>query len=83
MAYLFAGLAVYLLLANMIITRHVWKHERRTNEEKVAETGLIWLVPFFGHFIALAISLEGPENVRKVEPTTVAGGVVAAVAGTS
>ncbi|MFU8832306.1 MAG: hypothetical protein ACNA7J_09140 [Wenzhouxiangella sp.] len=83
MFYLLIGLASYLVIANILISRYVWRDSQRTMTEKIAETGLVWLVPFFGHLLALAISLEGPETVRKTDLTTVAGGAVGAVAGTS
>lgn len=83
MEYFFMALAVYLVTANIIITRFIWRDSRRTTSEKVAESGLVWLVPFFGHLVALAISLEGPETVRETDPTITAAGVVAAVAGTT
>lgn len=82
MQYFFIGLAVYLVAANILITRHIWRDSRRTTDEKIAESGLVWVVPFFGHLVALAISLDGPETVRKADPINTAGSVVAAVAST-
>lgn len=83
MEYLLFGLAIYLVAANILITRFILRDSRRTRSEKIAEFGLIWLVPFFGHLVALAISLEGPETARQADPMTTAGGVVASVAGTT
>lgn len=80
---LVAGLAFLLLIANILTTRHIWLDHRRTSGETVAETGLVWLVPFFGLLVALAISLDGPEKVRKVDPIATAGGAAGAVAGSS
>ena len=80
--YFIIGLVVYLLIANVLITRHVWLDSRRTTNEKIAEVGLLWLVPFLGHLVALAISLDGPENARQVDPRVTTGGVVGAVTGT-
>ncbi len=82
MGYLLFGLAIYLVLVNILITRHIWRDSRRTTHEKIAESGLVWVVPFFGHLVALAISLDGPESVRKADPTTTVGAGVAAVTST-
>ncbi len=82
MEYLLFGLAVYLVLANIIITRYIWRDIRRTTNEKLAESALVWVVPFFGHLVALAISLDGPETIRKADPAATSGGVVGAVAST-
>ncbi|MBB3063721.1 hypothetical protein [Microbulbifer rhizosphaerae] len=83
MEYLIIGLAVYLVSANALITRYIWRDSRRTVNEKIAESGLVWAVPFFGHLIALAISLDGPKTVRKIDPALVSGAAVAAVASTA
>lgn len=82
MEYFLMGLAVYLIAANILITRYIWRDNRRTTDEKIAESGLVWVVPFFGHLVALAISLDGPETDRKTNPAITAGSVVAAVAST-
>ncbi len=78
-----AGVAFLLLIANILTTRHVWRDHRRTTGEKVAETGLVWLVPIFGLLVALAISLDGPEKVREADPIAAAGGAAGAVTGSS
>ncbi len=79
MTYIFAGLAIYLITANILVTHLVWRDPRRTAREKIAETGLIWLAPFFGHLLALAIFLDGPETLRRSDPTITAAGVVGAI----
>lgn len=83
MVYLLIGLVVYLVTANILITRFIWRDSRRKINEKIAESTLVWIVPFFGHLIALAISLDGPETVRKSDPMITAAGAVAAVTSTA
>lgn len=83
MEYLIIGMAVYLIAANILITRYVWRDCRRTTSEKLAESGLVWFVPFFGHLVALAISLGGPETVRETDPAITAGGVIGAISVTT
>jgi len=89
MLYLLIGLAVYLVLANLLISRYVWRDSERKMNEKIAETGLVWLVPFFGHLVVLGISLEGAEKVRKTNlatataTATATGAAAGAISGTS
>lgn len=75
------GLAVYLLLANVLVSLHVWRDRRRTTTEKIAEIGLVWLVPFLGHLVALAISLEGPAQFRSADPVLTSAGAIGAISG--
>lgn len=82
MTYFFIGLVAYLLIANVLVTRHVWLDSRRTSNEKVAEIALLWLVPFLGHLVALAISLDGPAKLRQADPRVTSGGGVAGAAST-
>ncbi len=59
------SISVVLLIFNVVVSRHVWADRRRTLEERIAEVGLIWCVPAFGGLIALAISAETPDRVRR------------------
>jgi len=77
--YLFICVAFGLLVANILTTRHILLDQRRTKGEKLAETGLVWLVPAFGLLVSLAISLDGPAAVRTSDPTATTAGAAGAV----
>ena len=59
------SIAIVLLIFNVVVSRHVWADRRRTKQERIAEVGLIWCVPAFGGLVALAISAETPDRVRR------------------
>lgn len=59
------SIAVVVSIFNGVVSRHVWADRRRTKQERIAEVGLIWCVPVFGGLVALAISAETPERVRR------------------
>lgn len=59
------SIALVLLIFNVVVSRHVWADPGRTQQERLAELGLIWCVPAFGGLVALAISAETPERVRR------------------
>ena len=58
------SIATVVVIFNLVVSRHVWADSRRTNQERIAEVGLIWCVPAFGGLVALAISAENPARVR-------------------
>lgn len=59
------SIATVVVIFNLVVSRHVWADGRRTKQERIAEVGLIWCVPAFGGLIALAISAENPDRVRR------------------
>ena len=61
-------MAAVVVIFNLLVSRHVWADSRRTKQERIAEIGLIWCVPAFGGLVALAISAENPEHVRRARP---------------
>jgi hypothetical protein len=62
---LVVSVAIVVLVFNVVVSRHVWADGRRTKQERIAELGLIWCVPAFGGLVALAISAENPDRVRR------------------
>jgi len=61
--------ALALVLLNLIAMFLAMRDKRRLCSEVVAEVGFIWLVPFFGALVSLAIGVSGPEAVRNSDPT--------------
>lgn len=59
------SIAFLVLIFNVVVSRHVWADGRRTKQERIAEVGLVWCVPAFGGLVALAISAENPDRVRR------------------
>lgn len=72
---LIVSIAIVLSIFNLVVSRHVWADPRRTTQERIAELGLIWALPAFGGLLALAISAEHPDRVRR------SGGLVESAAG--
>ena len=64
--YLFI-LTVVTLALNILVSTHVFRDDRRLGYEKVAEIGLIWLVPIFGALTSICISYQNPARVREYE----------------
>lgn len=56
-----------IVVLNALITVHVISDERRRRFEKVAETGLIWIIPVLGILVSICITLQGSEKVREYE----------------
>ena len=56
-----------IVVLNAPITVHVILDERRRRFEKVAETGLIWIIPVLGIIVSICITLQGSEKVREYE----------------
>ena len=52
---------------NSLVTLHVIRDERRRGYEKVAESGLIWILPVLGALVSLCITFQGPAKVREYE----------------
>ena len=50
-----------------MVTLHVIRDERRRGYEKVAESGLIWILPVLGALVSLCITFQGPAKVREYE----------------
>jgi len=69
--------ALTLVLLNLLATVLAIRDKRRLLSEVVAEVGLIWLVPFFGALVSLAIGASGPETVRNSDATGTAAGAAA------
>jgi len=64
--YLFA-IAIAIAALNIVTTRHVLRDDRRLGYEKVAETGLIWIVPVMGALVSVCITLQSPSKIREYE----------------
>jgi len=61
-------LAAFLItILNVAVTIHIIRDNYRLVYEKVAETGLIWIVPVFGALVSLCITLQGPAKIREYE----------------
>ena len=60
-------LAIVALVLNLLVTTQVFRDDRRLGYEKVAEIGLIWVVPVFGALISVCISYQSPAGVREYE----------------
>ena len=52
---------------NSLVTLHVIRDERRRGYEKVAESGLIWILPVLGALVSLCITFQGSAKVREYE----------------
>ena len=62
--YFLAALSIAL---NIAVSMHVFRDHHRLGYEKVAETGLIWVLPIFGALVSLCITIESPAKVREYE----------------
>lgn len=60
-------IATLIIVLNILITLHVIRDDHRRRYEKIAETGLIWVLPFFGALVSLCITFQGPAKVREYE----------------
>ena len=60
-------LLILAVLLNIAVSRHVFHDHYRLGYEKVAEIGLIWVLPIMGALISLCITFQGPASVREYE----------------
>ena len=59
------SIAIIVVIFNVVLSRHVWTDGRRTKQQRIAEVGLVWCVPVFGGLVALALSADDPDRVRR------------------
>ncbi|GAB5500743.1 MAG: hypothetical protein PsegKO_30540 [Pseudohongiellaceae bacterium] len=64
---MFFTIVFLLLVLNIAVSRHVYMNGQRLRYEKIAEIGLIWILPFFGALVSLCITAQGPSRVREYE----------------
>jgi len=63
------SLVILTVVLNVAVSRHVHQDNRRLGYEKVAEIGLIWVLPIMGALISLCITFQNPAKVREYEDT--------------
>ena len=61
------SLAMFIFALNMVVSIHVIRDHHRLGYEKVAEIGLIWVLPIMGPLVSLCITFQGPEQIREYE----------------
>ncbi len=56
-----------IVVLNFLVTSHVIRDDQRRGYEKLAESGLIWIVPVIGALVSLCITIQGPAKIREYE----------------
>jgi len=62
--YLIASL---IILFNLLVSTCVVRDKRRSLYERIAEVGLIWLLPVFGGLISMSVSCRDPEREKQFQ----------------
>jgi hypothetical protein len=61
------SLIAFTIILNIGVSRHVYLSSLRLGYEKVAEIGLIWVLPIMGALVSLCITYQSPARVREYE----------------
>ncbi len=61
------SIAILFCVLNLVVSMHVIRDHHRLGYEKVAEIGLIWVLPIMGPLVSICITLQGPHKIREYE----------------